>query len=148
MLTKEQLKGLTSNTLAEVRPESRPGARGGAHLSRLVDFFDHTEWSAFGMKLAEGAEPPVPTPYTEEAVKAALARDVAFGFTKALNQRGISSSMMYAVVKMWMVVVEDDLQSFDEYALYGLPLFKAVAVKYGFENPIGDDSGAESKYAE
>lgn len=56
--------------------------------------------------------------------------------------------MMYAVVKMWMVVLEDELQSFDEYALYGLPLFKAVAVKYGFENPIGDDSGAESKYAE
>ena len=108
MLTKEQLKGLTSNTLD------------GRDMSRLVDFFDHTEWSAFGMTLAEGAKPPTPTPYTEETVKAALARDVAFGFTKALNQRGISSSMMYEVVKMWMVVLEDDLQSFDDYAQYGL----------------------------
>ena len=50
MLTKEQLKGLTSNTLD------------GRDMSRLVDFFDHTEWSAFGMTLAEGAKPPTPTP--------------------------------------------------------------------------------------
>lgn len=136
MLTKEQLKGLSSNTLD------------GRDMSRLVDFFDHTEWSAFGFKLADGEEPPVPTPYTEETVKAALARDVAFGFTKALNQRGISASMMYEVVKMWLVVLEDDLKDFGDYAQYGLPLFKAVAVKYGLPNPIGDDSGSEGRYSE
>lgn len=30
--------------------------------------------------------------------------------------------------------------------MYGLPIFKATAVKYGFENPIGDDSGPEAEY--
>lgn len=28
--------------------------------------------------------------------------------------------------------------------MYGLPLFKATAVKYGWENPIGDDNGTKS----
>lgn len=34
----------------------------------------------------------------------------------------------------------------DDYAFYGLPLFKATAVKYGWDNPIGEDSGRERKY--
>jgi hypothetical protein len=29
-----------------------------------------------------------------------------------------------------------------------LPLYKAVALKYGFPNPIGDDAGTEEKYSE
>lgn len=33
-----------------------------------------------------------------------------------------------------------------DYAFYGLPLFKATAVKYGWDNPIGEDSGREKKY--
>lgn len=37
-------------------------------------------------------------------------------------------------------VVEND------YRFYGLPLFKAMAVKYGWNNPIGEDSGREKKY--
>ena len=32
--------------------------------------------------------------------------------------------------------------------MYGLPIFKATAVKYGFENPIGEDTGSEKKYNE
>jgi hypothetical protein len=32
--------------------------------------------------------------------------------------------------------------------MYGLPLFKATALKYGFNNPIGDDLGSEDKYNE
>lgn len=31
-------------------------------------------------------------------------------------------------------------------SFYGLPLFKATAVKYGWDNPIGEDSGRERKY--
>ena len=30
--------------------------------------------------------------------------------------------------------------------MYGLPLFKATAEKYGFDNPIGDDTGRENYY--
>ena len=88
----------------------------------------------------------IPKEYTEENILQELKSDVAFGFDKALDNRGISSSLMYEVVKMWMWVLDDELMDFDNYSMYGLPLFKAVALKYGFDNPIGDDSGSEDKY--
>lgn len=86
--------------------------------------------------------------YTRENVLKQLERDVAFGFDKALDQRGISASLMYEVVKMWCWVLNDseELYNWDNYAYYGLPLFKAVAVYYGFPNEIGDDDGNEEKY--
>lgn len=84
--------------------------------------------------------------WSEANILAQLKQDVEFGFEKALNKRGISSSLMFEVVKMWMWVLDDPLEKFEGYALYGLPLFKAVALKYGFENPIGDDIGDESQY--
>lgn len=34
----------------------------------------------------------------------------------------------------------------NDYRFYGLPLFKATAVKYGWNNPIGEDSEREKKY--
>lgn len=55
---------------------------------------------------------------------------------------------MYEVVQMWNCILEEGLEDFDSYAMYGLPLFKATAVKYGFDNPIGDDTGAEDHYEE
>lgn len=117
---------------------------------RLLDFFPPEQWEAFGYTLKEGADASkiTPTPWTEENVKVHLAGDVAFGFEKALGKRGLSAGMMYNVVKMWMWVLEDDLQDMSAYAQYGLPLFKAVAVKYGFPNEIGDDEGNEDDYAE
>ena len=33
----------------------------------------------------------------------------------------------------------------NDYRFYRLPLFKATAVKYGWNNPIGEDSGREKK---
>jgi len=111
-----------------------------------MDFFPASEWAAFGFEAEEAADAPVP--WTQENILEQLRRDVEFGFEKALDRRGISAGLMYNVVKMWMWVMEDDLQDHDEYAMYGLPLFKAVAVKYGFDNPIGDDSGAEDSYNE
>lgn len=45
-------------------------------------------------------------------------------------------------------ILEEGLEDWDEddYRFYGLPLFKATAVKYGWDNPIGEDSGRERKY--
>jgi hypothetical protein len=85
--------------------------------------------------------------FTRENVLKQLEKDVAFGFEKALGQRGISSSLMYSVVKMWNWILEEGLEDFESYAQYGLPLFKATAVKYNFDNPIGDDYGDEEHYA-
>lgn len=77
-----------------------------------------------------------------------LKDDVEFGFEKALNQRGISAGLMFDVVLSWNRVLEEGLENWPEsdYAMYGLPLFKATAEKYGFDNPIGDDTGRENYY--
>ncbi len=119
----------------------------GRDFGRLTEFFPASDWEAFGFGLKEGAVQPEPKDLTEENVLAQLATDVAFGFEKALDQRGISASFMNEVVKMWMWVLDDPLQHHNDYAQYGLPLLKAVALKYNLSNPIGDDRGDEYKYA-
>lgn len=138
MLSKEQI-------IKEVKGGRKSGSLDGRDYSRLIDFFDGEQFPIFGFELKTGAE-HVGKEFTEENVLEQVKKDIAFGFEKALDQRGLSAGAMYAVAQMWMWVLEDDLQHHDSYAMYGLPLFKAVAEKYGFENPIGGDSGAEQKY--
>ena len=119
----------------------------GRDFQRLIDFFPVSEWQNFEFKIKDGAAHPPILPWTPEAVVEQMKSDVAFGFEKALGQRGISAGLMHEVVQMWLWVLDDPLQYHEEYAQYGLPLFKAVAIKYSFPNPIGDDAGDESKYA-
>jgi hypothetical protein len=120
----------------------------GRDLSRLANFVPEEMLPRFGIELEdEHVGKHVAAEFTRDNVLKQLAEDVEFGFTKALNQRGISSSLMHAVVCMWNWILEEGLEEFDDYAQYGLPLFKATAVKYGFDNPIGDDDGTELKYA-
>lgn len=120
----------------------------GRDLYRLFDFFTEEQLNSIGVELKDEDKGKHETiPLTRGTVLTELERDVAFGFEKALYQRGISSSLMYEVVKMWNWVLEEGLEDFDDYAQYGLPLFKATALKYGFDNPIGDDTGEESKYS-
>ena len=116
-------------------------------FSRLAEFFPEENLETFGFELKEGMEWKQKE-LTHENIVAQLKSDVSFGFEKALNKRGLSSEFMYEVVKMWLWVLDDELADFEEYAMYGLPLFKAVALKYGFENRIGEDKGKELKYEE
>lgn len=120
----------------------------GRDFSRLGLYFKVKDWEYLGLSLKDGATPPTPKELTKENILKSLESDLTFGFEKALNCRGISSSLMYEVIKMWLWVLDDPLQNFDNYPMYGLPLFKAVAIKYGYDNPIGDDQGNESKYEE
>ena len=89
-------------------------------------------------------------PFTRENIIEQLRTDVDFGFEKALNRRGISAGLMFDVVRMWNWVLNEDEElanwPTERYAMYGLPLFKATALKYGFPNVIGDDEGTESWY--
>ena len=122
----------------------------GRDLSRLMNFLPEEMLKDFGLELKDeyiGKHEHIPL--TRENVLAQLEKDVAFGFEKALNQRGLSAGMMFAVVQMWNWILEEGLENFDEdgYAQYGLPLFKATAVKYGFPNPIGEHAGNENEYA-
>jgi hypothetical protein len=139
-----------SQILEAVAAGRKAEALDSRDFARLADFFPASDWPALGMRLKEGVDPSTlatPRPWTEDEVKKQLAEDVAFGFEKALDKRGISASFMNDVVKMWMWVLEDDLQHMDEYAQYGLPLLKAVALKYGLPNEIGDDEGDEFQYS-
>lgn len=84
--------------------------------------------------------------FTKQNVLKQLESDVAFGFKKALEKNLLISKLMFDVVKEWLFILEDPLKDFDDYSMYGLPLFKAVAVKYGFDNPIEEDDGSKDKY--
>ena len=86
-----------------------------------------------------------PIEFTKQNVIKQLESDVAFGFKKALEKNLLISKLMFDVVKEWLFILEDPLKDFDDYSMYGLPLFKIVAVKYGFDNPIGEDDGSEDK---
>jgi hypothetical protein len=116
---------------------------------RLTEFYPTKDWPTLGFQLKEGATRTEDLKeWTEANILQYLQSDVAFGFEKALNHRGISAGLMFETVKMWLWILNDPLANFPEedYAMYGLPLFKAVAVKYGWNNPIGNDSGSEDKY--
>ena len=114
---------------------------------RFARFLTLEEMSSLNIE-AEKPEEHIPLEWTRENVLEQLKDDVEFGFKKALDQRGISASLMFDVVRKWNNVLEEGLENWDEedYAMYGLPLFKETAVKYGFDNPIGDDTGREDYY--
>ncbi len=139
----------TQQQIIDALSNKKSACLDGRDFYRLVEYFPESDLHLFGYELNDKSPDYKWTPkeYTEANIIEQMKKDVDFGFEKALNQRGISSSLMYEVVKMWMWVLDDELQDFDSYAQYGLPLFKAVAVKYGFDNPIGDDDGDEYKYS-
>jgi len=122
----------------------------GRDQSRLFCFFTEEQLTSIGVELKDeykGKHTAIPL--TRETVLEKLKIDVEFGFEKALDRRGISASLMFVVVQMWNWILEEGLEDFSDsnYAQYGLPLFKATALKYGFDNPIGDDSGNEYRYS-
>lgn len=134
-------------TLEQIENEYKSKTLDGRDLHRLMRFIPESMLPKFGIELKEeyvGKHKHLE--FTRENILEQLEQDVAFGFEKALNRRGISSSLMYEVVSMWNWILEEGLESFDDYAYYGLPLFKATAVKYGFNNPIEEDEGNEQKY--
>jgi hypothetical protein len=137
-------------TIEQIKQNYKSQTLDGRDLVRLAQFLSVTELAEFGLELKEYTKHEhIPKPFTKESILLQLEKDVAFGFEKALDQRGLSASAMFDVVKMWNWILEEGLENFsdDDYAQYGLPLFKATAVKYGFDNPIGDDAGNESKYS-
>ena len=148
----------TLDQIAEIykNKERESNCIDGRDLYRLAKFIPFERLSDFGITPseeyndAEKWNKEVLIPYTRENILKQLEADVDFGFEKALNRRGISSGLMFEVVRMWNWVLEEGLEDWpeDHYAMYGLPLFKATAVKYGFDNPIGDDDGDEEEYGE
>ncbi len=134
-------------TLKQVKELYKSNTIDGRDLSRLMQFIPESELSDFGLHLKDeyiGTHKHIE--FTKENVLIQLEKDVQFGFEKALNRRGISAGLMAEVVQMWNWILEEGLEDYDNYPMYGLPIFKATAVKYDFDNPIGDDDGDESEY--
>ena len=137
-------------TLQQIKEYKRV-ALDGRDIHRLIEFLDEKDYELFGLELKQEYKGTVvPIPFTEQNVLEKLRKDLAFAFEKALGKRGLSAAMMFDVVKMCNWVLDNDLQDWSEndYAMYGLPLFKATAELYGFDNPIGEDTGREDKYEE
>lgn len=135
-------------TIRQIKDGWRFTALDGRDLMRFAQFIPEERLSEFGLSIKEefkGKHKSIEM--TRENIIKQLKEDVEFGFEKALDKRGISSSLMAEVVRMWNWILEEGLEHFNEYAQYGLPIFKATAVKYGFDNPIGDDCGNEAKYS-
>jgi len=111
----------------------------GRDLARLALFVPGDRLKEIGyMVKGDGKDFHIPIEWTKENILSQLKEDVGFGFEKALDERGISSSFMYSVVKMWNWVLEEGLEDFDDYGEYGMPLFQATALKYGFEDPTNE----------
>lgn len=139
MLTKEQV-------LSAIKNGRGSDCIDGRDYSRLAAFLDSEHFSFLGLELKEGGT-HAPINWTEENILEQLKGDLDFAFEKALDKRGLSAGLMHSVVKMWLWILEDDLQYHSKYAHYGLPLFKAVAEKYGFQNRIGSAVGDEYKFS-
>ena len=105
--------------------------------SRLIDFFPASDWHHFGFGLKEGQDEPEIKAWTEAKILSELEEDLKFAIEKARNQRGISSSLMYEVIKMWLWILDDELAEKAEYEAYGWPLYRAVQEKYAMVLPAG-----------
>lgn len=139
-------------TIEQIILEYKPSTIDNRDMVRLTSFLTVEQIENMGLSFIndEARESHQPIAFNRDNVLAKLKDDVAFGFEKALDRRGISAGLMFECVRMWNWILEDGLEDYsdDNYAQYGLPLFKATAIKYGFENPIGDDNGSEEeKYA-
>ena len=139
-------------SLEQIAKDYKSNTLDGRDLYRLAQFIPFSQLNDFGLSPKEGVSEEEwnkqVKEFTKENILIQLEKDVDFGFEKALDQRSISAGLMAEVVQMWNWILEEGLENFDEYPMYGLPIFKATAIKYGFENPIGEDSGSESEYNE
>lgn len=79
-----------------------------------------------------------PDPLTEEAVIDAMRKYIDFAFEKAHNQRGLSANRSIWKFTQWLWLIEDEAlldfaENSDNYPMYGLPILRAIAEKYGFK---------------
>ena len=73
-----------------------------------------------------------PKKWTEKNIIRQLKKDIEFGIEKAEDERGISASLMFEVVKRWLMVLQDEelLEYFVDYYNYGLNGFYPARDKY------------------
>ncbi len=124
----------------------------GRDFARLGEFMTLEQLESIGLTPKKELKATwAPKAWKRETVLEQLTRDLGFAFEKALDKRGISADLMLEVVSMWVFALDDEgIRDFafdDNYAQYGLPCLKAVALHYNLPNPLGDDAGTEEHYA-
>jgi hypothetical protein len=124
-------------TLEEIRSRGSQTID-GRDFNRLAQFLQESEFESFGLEIAdEFRGKHIPIPYTVENVIAQMKKDVAFGFQKVMEDRSLSASTMATVVALWIWVLEDDLAAYSG-SVDGF--LSAVALKFGFDNPMHADA--------
>lgn len=119
MKSLEQIKAYKSQTL-----DNRD-------IIRLVNFMPEEYLNDMGIELKDEYKGKhVPKELTRENILEQLKEDVLFGYEKAINQRGISSYLMYEVVRMWNWILEEGLEDLTSNSDYEIDYFKIVAEKY------------------
>ena len=101
--------------------------------SRFIDFLTIEEMESIGFELKDEYKNDwQPKEWNEENIIEQLKKDIEFGIEKAEDERGISSSLMFEVVKSWLKVLEDKetLEYFEDYYDYGLNGFYPARDKY------------------
>lgn len=101
--------------------------------SRFIDFLTIEEMEIIGFELKDEYKKDwQPKGWNEENIIEQLKEDIEFGIKKAEDERGISSSLMFEVVKSWLKVLEDKetLEYFEDYYDYGLNGFYPARDKY------------------
>lgn len=104
--------------------------------TEIIENFDKKKWKPFS--------------FDREVILNVLKQHVSYGFKTALsNNPGFAPCYTYNIVRLFNWILEEGLEDWEEnnYENYGLPLFKATAEKYGWDNPIGNDKGDEEKYS-
>lgn len=101
--------------------------------SRFIDFLTIEEMESIGFELKDEYKKDwQPKEWNEENIIEQLKEDIEFGIAKAEDERGISASLMFEVVKSWLKVLEDKeiLEYFEDYYDYGLNGFYKARDKY------------------
>lgn len=99
---------------------------------RFLDFLPVSEWDKFGFEyIGEGEH--IPKEWTEENILSQLREDVAFGYEKAVDERGISSSLMAMVVNAWCKILQNGLNLDGNDGYYHIKQFTTVAKHYGWK---------------
>ena len=122
-------------------------------LSKLVEFIPENELKDFGLSIKEEfIGKHIHIEWTRENILKRLESVTASGFENALghekgfNKKEGDAFFLVAILHHWNWILEEGLEDFYDFPRFGLPMFKATAIKYGFNNPIGDDFGNELKY--
>ena len=106
----------------------------GRDISRLAKFIPEDALGAIGLELCEGGS-HTEEELTEANVLVELQDDLGFAIEKAEGQRGISASLMWDGIAMWLWGLDDDRMDGEPCHGYGLNMLLTVRQKYAGKFP-------------